>query len=139
MTNRTGGTGETDEMVGFIPAHGGFKELVSYQKALIESDDPEIMANTMICLINQTCFLLKRQIQRLEKDFVEHGGIRERMTAARLQARDNQQIEPGEPVPVCPQCGAPMQKRTARTGRNAGKAFRGCSTYPDCRGTREVV
>ncbi|MBM3423811.1 MAG: four helix bundle protein, partial [Chlorobi bacterium] len=35
----------------------------------------------------QTNYLLDRQIQKLEKDFLKEGGIRERMTQARLQAR----------------------------------------------------
>jgi four helix bundle suffix protein len=37
-----------------------------------------------------TIFLLKRQIESLEKAFLEEGGIRERMTAARLQVREQQ-------------------------------------------------
>lgn len=34
----------------------------------------------------------------------------------------------------CPRCGAPMVKRKASTGKNAGKSFYGCSLYPKCRG-----
>ncbi len=40
--------------------------------------------------------------------------------------------------PGCPQCGSGMVQRIARTGRNAGGAFWGCSTYPACRGVRQV-
>lgn len=36
----------------------------------------------------------------------------------------------------CPECGAPMVKRTARKGSNAGSKFWGCSRFPECRGTR---
>ena len=36
-------------------------------------------------------FLLDRQIKKLEQDFLEEGGLRERMTRARLQARAQQQ------------------------------------------------
>ncbi len=39
---------------------------------------------------------------------------------------------------TCPQCSAPMVRRTARKGANAGNAFWGCSTYPQCRGVRNV-
>ncbi len=35
---------------------------------------------------------------------------------------------------LCPKCGAPMVKRTAVKGPNAGKTFYGCSKYPKCRG-----
>lgn len=34
---------------------------------------------------------------------------------------------------ICPQCGAPMVKRTARKGANAGRPFYGCSRFPQCR------
>ena len=37
------------------------------------------------------------------------------------------------PPVVCPDCGAPMVLRTARTGARAGQQFYGCSTYPRCR------
>lgn len=35
---------------------------------------------------------------------------------------------------LCPKCGAPMVKRTARKGARAGKSFYGCSNYPKCKG-----
>jgi len=41
--------------------------------------DAESAANTLICLIHQTNFLLDRQIKALEKDFLENGGFTERM------------------------------------------------------------
>lgn len=48
---------------------------------------PEIIANIALCLIHQANYLLDRQIRRLEQDFLEKGGLRERMTRARLQSR----------------------------------------------------
>lgn len=44
--------------------------------------------------------------------------------------------EPFAPVAMqtCPECDAPMVRRTARKGPNAGDDFRGCSTHPHCRG-----
>lgn len=36
-------------------------------------------------------------------------------------------------TPSCPQCNAPMIKRTARRGANAGNSFWGCSDYPRCK------
>ncbi|WP_256598326.1 topoisomerase DNA-binding C4 zinc finger domain-containing protein [Nitrosospira sp. Nsp11] len=39
-------------------------------------------------------------------------------------------------LPSCPQCGSPMQRRTARRGFRTGTQFWGCSRYPTCRGTR---
>lgn len=98
-------------------------------------DDPEVVGNIMVCLCTQTGYLLDQQIRELEQAFLKKGGIRERMTQARLAARDPQP-EPQPESPACPQCQKPMRKRTARQGRNAGQPFWGCSAYPDCKGTR---
>ena len=53
-----------------------------------ETRPAEVVANIAICLIHQANYLLDRQIRRLEQDFIEEGGIRERMTRARLQYRN---------------------------------------------------
>jgi four helix bundle suffix protein len=53
----------------------------------IENENPEICANSMLCLIRIVTYLLARQLQRLEKDFLENGGLRERMTKARIEHR----------------------------------------------------
>jgi four helix bundle suffix protein len=42
----------------------------------------------MICLIHQANYLLDRQIRQLEQAFLKEGGLRERMTRARLNARN---------------------------------------------------
>lgn len=47
----------------------------------------EVAANLMISLIRQCAYLLAKQIAQLEEDFKKHGGIRERMYAARSEAR----------------------------------------------------
>jgi len=59
----------------------------TYKKA-IENDKPEICANAMICLINIVTFLLHRQIETLERAFINEGGLRERMLKARLEKRN---------------------------------------------------
>jgi four helix bundle suffix protein len=59
----------------------------------IEHPDPEISANVIAGLLKATNYLIDRQIARLEKDFLREGGLRERMTGARLQARDQQKKE----------------------------------------------
>jgi four helix bundle suffix protein len=50
----------------------------------------EVLVNIAICLIHQANYLLDQLIRRLEKDFVQKGGLRERMTRARLEYRDHQ-------------------------------------------------
>ena len=104
----------------------------------IESDDPEVVGNVMVCLCAQTCYLLDQQIREQEQAFLKEGGIRERMTRARLEVRDAQEQPSATPAPACQLCGKPMRQRTARQGANAGKPFWGCTGYPDCKGTRPV-
>ena len=60
----------------------------TYIKA-IEHEQPEITANAMICLINIVSYLLSQQIKSLEKAFINEGGLRERMTKARIETRNN--------------------------------------------------
>lgn len=59
----------------------------TYVKA-IENKEPEICANSMICLIRIVSYLLNNQIKTLEKEFIRSGGLRERMTKARIENRN---------------------------------------------------
>ena len=59
----------------------------AFWQPLVESRPAETVANLMIVVIYQTRFLLDRMIAYLEEDFKKHGGIRERMHAARTAAR----------------------------------------------------
>lgn len=59
----------------------------TYKRA-IENEQPEICANSMICLINIVSYLLAQQIKSLEMAFMNEGGLKERMTKARLQIRN---------------------------------------------------
>lgn len=38
-------------------------------------------------------------------------------------------------APACPLCGSGMVQRMARKGKDVGKRFWGCATYPKCKGT----
>lgn len=74
----------------------------------------------------------------------------ELVNGARLQqllqqgrARDAKPLPPSSAAPAaaaaipdCPACTAPMTRRTARKGANAGKEFWGCTRFPVCKGTR---
>ena len=113
-----------------------FQEVKKTFDKWLESDDDTEVANAMIFLITRTMAMLGAQLRRQGANFLEHGGFRERMHQCRTQTRQTQ--SPTEtPPPPCPECGAPMRKRTSRSGENAGTPFWGCSNYPDCKGTRE--
>jgi four helix bundle suffix protein len=65
----------------------------SYQayRTYIEEADPETAANTLICLVHQTNFLLDQQLRQPEQRFVEEGGFTERLYRVRSRARQEGQ------------------------------------------------
>jgi four helix bundle suffix protein len=64
-------------------------------REFVETRTAEIVANIAICLIHQANVLLDRYRKQLEIDFVKEGGIRERMTRARLEYRRDQRGRAG--------------------------------------------
>lgn len=125
----------------------------------LESPDPVLRANTLICLINQANYLLDQQVAALEKQFIQSGGYSERLAAERLAYRSQHATRPAaaphasaphDPpdqtdrsdhtalIPACPLCGKPMVLRTAKAGPHPGRQFWGCSAYPDCRGLVDI-
>lgn len=112
----------------------------------LEHKDAAVRANAITCLIHQASFLLDQEIAALERDFIEQGGYSEQLAAARLAHRTTGQgrTERSTPAnrdassPCCPTCGELMVLRTARSGRNAGRQFWGCSAYPTCKGVVPV-
>lgn len=104
----------------------------------IRTADRETAANTLLCLINQASYLLARQLHRLERDFLNHGGFTERLYAIRTAARAAELELPNPGAPACPLCAKPMRLCTARQGPHSGSQFWGCSAYPKCKGTRQL-
>ena len=68
----------------------GCKPGVTYEtfREFVETRPPETIANIALCLIHQANYLLDQQMRRLEQDFLKAGGLRERMTKARLATRN---------------------------------------------------
>jgi four helix bundle suffix protein len=108
----------------------------------LEHGDPAIRANATICLIHQANFLFDRQIAALEKAFVEDGGYSEQLATQRLRHRSRDRTDQTDPSdlkpPACPKCGSLMALRTAKSGKNQGSQFWGCTTYPACKGTAAI-
>ena len=67
--NRNNGNHDSCERV--LPPRGDYRTLLSFQKAEVIYD-------------------ITSQLKTLEKEFVEQGGLRERMTRVRLANRNNQ-------------------------------------------------
>ncbi len=53
----------------------------------METRPVETFCNLMIVLVQQCRYLLEKMIKWQEEDFKKHGGVRERMHAARSEAR----------------------------------------------------
>ena len=70
----------------------GLKSPLTFEdfREFTETRPAEVVANIAICLINQANYLLDHQLKGLEDAFLKDGGLRERMTRARLKARDAQ-------------------------------------------------
>ncbi len=68
----------------------GNKSHTTYEtyRTYVETRPAGVVANMALCLIHQVNYLLDQQIRQLEKDFIKEGGIRERMTRARLKQRN---------------------------------------------------
>jgi restriction system protein len=59
----------------------------STYRSYIEKASPETSANTVICLIHQTNYLLDQQLRQLEKAFLQEGGFTERLYRTRSRLR----------------------------------------------------
>lgn len=60
----------------------------TYYMNLISTRPPETIANISIVLIKQTDYLLYRQLKKLEEDFLNQGGFKEKMTRMRIEKRN---------------------------------------------------
>jgi restriction system protein len=97
--------------------------------AWLDADDAVVVANAMLIIIGRALIMLKRQIEAQGKAFEETGGFSERLTAKRIEAREQARL----PSPECPLCGKAMRRRNSATG-----PFWGCSAFPDCKGTKPI-
>ena len=68
------------------------KSYMTY-KSYVEERGPEVAANTLICLINQTNYLLDQQLRALDKQFLNEGGFTERLYEMRQRVRLGRGIE----------------------------------------------
>ncbi|HWV99355.1 MAG TPA: four helix bundle suffix domain-containing protein [Candidatus Acidoferrum sp.] len=92
----------------------------------IENAPAEVGANTMLCLVHQTNYLLDQQLRQLEQAFLQEGGFTERLYKVRQQARSvpprpsfsRSRRSPCGPAPnPADSSGAPAPNRGAATGK----------------------
>ena len=75
-----------DQLHNFCRSHFCFAD---YELLLPKMNDEEL-ANMAICLCHQVDSALTKYIEKKDREFTTEGGIRERMTAARLGQRESQ-------------------------------------------------
>ena len=75
-----------DRLHDFCTTHSKFED---YKEVLPKMNDEEL-ANMGICLCHQVDAALTKYIEKKDREFTTEGGIRERMTAARLGQRETQ-------------------------------------------------
>lgn len=56
-------------------------------REFVETRPADVVANIIIVLIHQTCFLLDKQVAAIEEKFLEDGGLKEKMSRMRIEAR----------------------------------------------------
>ena len=78
-----------DPLLAFCRAHN---DLADYEPYFTKWSDEEI-ANCAVTLCHMVDKMMSTTLEKKQKDFVENGGIRERMTAARLGRRQTQNEE----------------------------------------------
>ena len=76
----------------FEPLHQFCKNHSKYEdyQALLPKMNDEELANMAVCLCHQVDSALTKYIEKKDREFTTEGGIRERMTAARLEQRGSQ-------------------------------------------------
>jgi len=117
----------------------GDDERWAFYKPWLEHDDAAVRANALISLINEAAFLLDRQITGVKKQFTEDDGNGEQPAESeRTKKGDSSPTEKPTVTPNCPKCGKAMVMRQAKTGKNAGNQFWGCSNYPECKGVAKI-
>ncbi len=87
-------------------------ESYSTYKIYLETRPPETIANIIICLIHQANYLLDQQIRQLEQAFLKEGGLRERMTRARLDCSP----------PAGPNRSSAVGRSVGRVARRTGRS-----------------
>ena len=61
--------------------------------SFVENAPPEVAANTMLCLVHQTNYLIDQQIRQLEQAFLREGGFTEWLYNARQKSRQDRSYQ----------------------------------------------
>ncbi len=102
----------------------------------LEAEDVLVAARALLVLCSRANLMLFRKIGQAHAEFLARGGFAENLSKDRIAARAA--APAAKDAPPCPECGKPMQRRLAKRGVRAGKAFWSCPDFPECKGTRDA-
>lgn len=86
LTEWFGNNSRFERMHSFCQEHSCYEDY----KSLLPKMNDEELSNMAICLCHQVDKALTKYMERKDREFTTEGGIRERMTAARLEQRAKQ-------------------------------------------------
>jgi hypothetical protein len=115
-------------------ARSGGKNIAEGSRAAATTSQTELRlvnvarASLEELLLDYEDFLRQRKLRTWSKDDPEALEVR----------AVGRKLDPSDRAPDCPLCGKPLVLRTARQGPRAGSQFWGCSSYPECKGTRKL-
>ncbi|MCA9156364.1 MAG: restriction endonuclease [Planctomycetales bacterium] len=99
-----------------------------------ESADGGVVVTSGSFTADAVEFAIRNPIELIDGQQLEKMIHRIQSTTSREPA-----MQPRPDLPLCPVCGATMVRRTARRGPHTNNPFLGCSRFPQCRGTRQMV
>ena len=114
----------------FAKGHAEWEEWKPY----LESRPAETVCNLMIVLIQQCRYLLDRVLKWQEEDFKAHGGVRERMHAARIEARGEEWEKAVYSMLALAGTEEELEERVAAIVAGARRAARGIARRKGWRG-----
>lgn len=91
----------------------------------VELAEPEVAANALLCATNQAAYLLKKQLEALERQFLVEGGFSERLYAARdasRRTRDSARDSSQETATPRGEKARPERVATPGSARERGRA-----------------
>jgi predicted RNA-binding Zn-ribbon protein involved in translation (DUF1610 family) len=80
----------------------------------------------------------KEEVTRIISS-IESGRLSRSFKTHREHVRHVKSIVEEKEQKICPRCGNALVLRVAKKGANAGNKFYGCSNYPKCKYTAQVV
>lgn len=129
----------TDQMV--QAARSGRQNIAEGSRAAATSSQTELRllnvarASLEELLLDYEDFLRHRRLPQWAPESAEALTIRRMPQQFRKDRSDqSDRTDPTDQIPACPQCSKTTVLRTAKSGKNAGQQFWGCSDYPHCKG-----